>query len=191
MVRIIPCAILALIWLPLRAAAAAVNGPLPPPAGHRVDFAREIKPTFEASCIKCHARGRDHGGFSIETRDHLLKGGDTGAAVALGQSGTSYLVELVAGADSDLIMPQKGSRLTPAQVGLVRAWIDQGMSWDPSISFALPPPHNLTPRLPAIPAGSSGANPIDRFLAPYFASHGIVPAHRSGTGCLRGDFTSG
>ena len=55
---------------------------LPPPAGHRVDFAKEIKPIFESSCIKCHGHGKSEGGFKIDSRETLLKGGDSGPAIA-------------------------------------------------------------------------------------------------------------
>jgi len=58
---------------------------------------------------------------------------------------------------------------------LLRAWIDQGAVWDNSITFARLPPNNLKPRLPEIPPGSNTGNPIDRFLQPYFAAHGIEP----------------
>ena len=121
---------------------------LPPPVNHKIDFAREIKPIFEASCIKCHGRGRTKGEFSIESRDTLLKGGDSGPAIVPGKSAESRVIELVAGLDPDSVMPQKGKRLTPEQIGLLRAWIDQGAAWDPVISFAKPPPANLFPRKP-------------------------------------------
>ena len=48
-------------------------------------------------------------------------------------------------------MPKKGSRLTPEQVGLLRAWIDQGAPWDAQVTFGRVEPANLKPRLPAIP----------------------------------------
>src|SRR6266568_2621300 len=125
---------------------------LPPPANHKIDFASEIKPIFEASCIKCHGRGRTKGDLSIETRDTLLKGGESGPAMVPGKSEQSRVIELVAGLDPDSVMPQKGKRLTPEQIGLLRAWIDQGAAWDASISFAKPPPANLFPRKPELPA---------------------------------------
>ena len=105
---------------------------LPPPAGHKIHFAQEIKPILESSCIKCHGRGRTKGDFSIESRDALLKGGESGPALVPGKSAESHLIELVAGVDPDNVMPQKGKRLSPEQIGLLRAWIDQGASWDPS-----------------------------------------------------------
>src|SRR6266699_64367 len=81
---------------------------LPPPANHKIDFAKEIKPILEASCIKCHGRGRTKGDLSIESRETLLKGGESGPAVVPGKSEGSRVIELVAGLDPDSVMPQKG-----------------------------------------------------------------------------------
>ncbi len=149
---------------------------LPPPAARTVLFRDDIKPLLEASCIKCHGRGRDKGGLQIDTRATLLHGGDSGPAVVPGKSQESLLIALVAGADSDNVMPQKGSRLTPGQVGLLRAWIDQGMPWDDNITFARPAPLNLVPHQPAIQVSdSSEANPIDQILQSYFAKTDFHP----------------
>src|SRR6266498_2938737 len=149
---------------------------LPPPSNHKIDFAKEIKPIFEASCIKCHGRGRTKGDLSIESRDTLLKGGESGPAIVPGKSEESRVIELVAGLDADSVMPQKGRRLTPEQIGLLRAWIDQGASWDAGISFAKPPPANLFPRKPELPAARKGiVNPIDRILRPYYEANGLDP----------------
>jgi len=81
---------------------------LPAPADHKIDFAKEIKPIFEASCIKCHGRGRTKGDLSIANRESVLKGGETGPAIVPGKSEESLLIELVAGVDPDNVMPQKG-----------------------------------------------------------------------------------
>ena len=145
---------------------------LPSPVEHKVSFAREISPLLEKSCTKCHGKGKDKGGFSIETREKLLAGGDSGTAVVIGKSADSYLVKLVSGIDPDNVMPQKGSRLTQEQVGLVRAWIDQGLQWEEGATFAKAPVMNLTPRRPELP-GDEGGHPVDRILAPYFAELGV------------------
>jgi len=149
---------------------------LPAPASGSIDFNRDIKPIFEASCVKCHGRGKDKGGFRLDTREAFLQGGENGVVAAAGRSAESYLIELVSGLDPDNVMPVKGSKLTAKQVGLLRAWIDQGMSWDAGITFAKPPPVNLYPRQPELPPARRGLeNPIDRFLEPYFAQHKIKP----------------
>src|SRR5258708_21279984 len=67
---------------------------LSPPANHKIDFAKEIRPIFEASCIKCHGRGRTKGDLSIESRDTLLKGGESGPAIVSGRSEESRVIEL-------------------------------------------------------------------------------------------------
>ena len=150
---------------------------LPPAADRPIDFARDVKPILQVSCVRCHARGRDRGGFSIETRERLLAGGDSGDAVVPGDSARSRLIALVAGLEPDVVMPQKGSRLTRDQIGVLRAWIDQGATWDPAVSFAKAPPRNLARREPALPAESAGArNPVDRLLVSYFADHALTPA---------------
>ncbi len=149
---------------------------IPAPESDKVDFSRDIKPIFEASCIKCHGKGKKKGGFALDDKETLLKGGDSGPAVVVGKSAESYLIELVSGIDPDEVMPQKGSRLTPHQISLLRAWIDQGLSWDANINFAKGPPINLNPRNPTIPEAPKRArmgNPIDRFVSLYFATNHI------------------
>ncbi len=75
----------------------ATAADLPPAAERTVDFVKEIKPLFEAACVKCHAKGKSKGDFSLETREAFLKGGETGPAAVPGKSAESYVVELVAG----------------------------------------------------------------------------------------------
>src|SRR5215208_4854587 len=133
---------------------------LPPPAGRTIDFVNDVKPILETSCARCHARGRTKGGFSIESRETVLKGGDNGPAIVPGSSEVSELVALVAGLDPENVMPQKGSRLTPQQIGILRAWIDQGATWAPGVSFARAAPRNLERRRPVLPgANTPGGTP--------------------------------
>src|SRR5687768_5502219 len=98
---------------------------LPAPAKQQVDFARDIQPIFEASCVQCHARGKSKGNFSIETRADFLTGGDAGAPAMAGKSAESYVIEMVSGLNPEIVMPQKGKKLSAEQVALFRAWIDQ------------------------------------------------------------------
>jgi mono/diheme cytochrome c family protein len=168
---------------------------LPPAAADQVDFARDVVPILNTSCVRCHGRGKARGGFSLETRAAMMEGGDTGDAVLPGKSGDSLLIHLVAGLDPDNVMPQKGSRLKPAQIGVLRAWIDQGAPWPDAINFAKAAPRNLHPTkrvLPPLPAGAlmashaktngsaaaafaSSTNPVDRLLAPYFEKNAVTP----------------
>jgi mono/diheme cytochrome c family protein len=150
---------------------------LPPPANGPVNFKSQIKPILEASCIRCHGRGRSHGGLKIDSRLSLLKGGDSGPAAMAGHSANSYIIELVSGLNPDEVMPKKGKKLTPEEVGVLRAWIDEGLPWDPEISFAPVAPQNLVPRSPKMPAAHHESNPVDRFTDVYFQQHHVEPLH--------------
>lgn len=154
----------------LLASLPVIAAEIPVPAARPVDFTKDIQPLLEAACVKCHAKGKSKGGFSIESREALLSGGDTGPSAEIGKSAESLLIKLVASNDPDEQMPKKGKKWTPEQIGLVRAWIDQGANWPVGVSFTKPAPHNLEPRVVQAPAGIG--NPIDRILLPYFAAHG-------------------
>src|SRR5215212_3227966 len=162
------------MFLLLAAGLSAAAPSLPPPAQRQISFSTDIKPLFEAACINCHAKGKNKGGFSLETRESFLKGGETGPAAIPGKSDQSLVVKLVAGLDPDLVMPKKGTKWTPAQVSLLRAWIDQGLPWDQNINFKKPEPANLRPRKVQLPDGPQ-SHPIDRLLGQYFAQHNINP----------------
>ena len=146
---------------------------LPPAVGRTVDFRKDVQPLLEASCVKCHGRGKANGDWKLDTRETFLQPAESGPAVVVGNSAQSYFIHLVAGTDPDSVMPKKGTQLTPEQVGILRAWVDQGLRWDPQVSFAQPPPNNLKPRRPELPAGRS-AHPVDRFLDAYFSRHGAA-----------------
>jgi mono/diheme cytochrome c family protein len=148
---------------------------LPPAAGHTVDFAQEIHPLLEARCASCHADGSAKGGFSIDSRDSLLKGSESGPVVVEGKSAESRLVSIVAGLDPDVVMPPKGARLNETEVGLLRAWIDQGLPWTLEASAGEKWEAPLAPRRPKVPAGTA-EHPVDRFMEAYFAAHGVTPS---------------
>jgi hypothetical protein len=104
---------------------------LPPPASAQVDFDRDIKPLFESRCYRCHGPERPKSQFSLISRDAALKGGEHGVDIVPGQSAKSPLIYYVARLVEDMEMPPqgKGDPLTQEQVGLLRAWIDQGVKW--------------------------------------------------------------
>jgi predicted CXXCH cytochrome family protein len=115
------------------AGAAEVNQRLLPPSAQvKVDFARDIKPMFEARCNSCHGPERSKSKFRLDNRESALRGGENGIAILPGQSSKSPIIYYVAGIIRDLEMPPpgKGDPLTAEEIGLLRAWIDQGAAWE-------------------------------------------------------------
>lgn len=149
---------------------------LPPAAHRKVDFRSDVVPILLSRCARCHTESAARGGFRMDTRETFLSGGDSGKVVIAGHSDQSYLVELVAGMEPERVMPAQGPRLTAAQIGLLRAWIDQGLAWEEGFSFAAGRRSELAPRRPGIPGDSSAgpkSNPIDRILSSYFTEHAV------------------
>lgn len=153
--------------------AGAAERELPAAASKKIDFAKDIKPILEASCVKCHADGKRKGGFSIDHIHSLLAGGESGPAVKKGKSADSLLIELVLGNDPDTRMPNKGKILTLEQVALLRAWIDQGVAWEKGFTFATFRDAPVEPREVELPEGPE-ANPIDRLLGAYFKKTNVA-----------------
>ncbi len=148
---------------------------IPPAVDRKVDFEKDVAPILQTSCMQCHANGKYEADLSIESREKLLTGGGTGPAIVLGKSADSLLIQLVSGVEPDSIMPKKGKRLTPEQIGILRAWIDQDATWPKGYVLHdanKPIPAKLEPRNVPVPAASGDlTNPIDRLLAPYLESH--------------------
>jgi len=104
---------------------------LPPPAESQVDFARDIKPILDNSCVRCHGPDRQRSKFRLDNSDSALKGGAQGVDIIPGDSAHSRLIHYVSRLVPEMEMPpiDKGDLLTSKQVALLRAWIDQGVAW--------------------------------------------------------------
>jgi hypothetical protein len=146
----------ALTFATFSAMAAPLPDPskLPPVAKQEgVTFEKDIHPMFEDFCVRCHGDQRPKGGLQLSTLEGVMKGSKDGKVVVAGQSEKSPLVFAVAEINGKIAMPPKpraprpgapgaaaGTNapaapaapahpwkpLTPEQVGLIRAWIDQG-----------------------------------------------------------------
>jgi Planctomycete cytochrome C len=113
-------------------AAETNSAPLPPPATTNIVFDRDIRPILETSCLRCHGGAKPKSHFRLDDRAAALDGGDDSTEdIVPGHSDRSDLIRYVAGLDKDIHMPPsgKGPPLTPRQLSLLRAWIDEGVNW--------------------------------------------------------------
>jgi len=115
---------------------------LPPPANIKINFDRDIRPILAENCLRCHGPPKPRSHFRLDYRDGALAGGDNNTNdIVPGSSGDSLLIAYVARQVPDMEMPPagRGGPLTPQQIGLLRAWIDQGANWsvtNPPLSSA-------------------------------------------------------
>jgi len=106
---------------------------LPPASSKKgVSFDQDIKPILQKSCAECHQGPRAKGKLHLDSREGVLKGGEgKEPAVVPGKSAESYVVLNAADLVHEMEMPPVKKRdmfpaLTKDQIGLLRAWIDQG-----------------------------------------------------------------
>jgi hypothetical protein len=117
---------------PALSAAELQTNQLPAAASVKINFDRDIRPILQTTCLRCHGPEQPKSHFRLDNRDSALKGGnENDDDIVPGDSAKSMLIHYVARQVPDLEMPPagKGNPLTPEQVGLLRAWIDQGASW--------------------------------------------------------------
>jgi mono/diheme cytochrome c family protein len=140
----INCGVLLATLLPpvVRGATNATNtaGPLPPAANAVIDFDRDVKPIFESTCFRCHGPEKPKARFRLDNRESALKGGENNRDdIVPGDGAKSKLIHYVARVVEDMEMPPpgKGEPLTPEQISLLRAWIDQGAKWSPGSETAV------------------------------------------------------
>ena len=98
---------------------------------HRAFFEKKIRPILIEHCYECHSSGPDakiKAGLSVESREDLIKGGDTGPSIVPGKPGDSLFMETLRGDDPDLLMPpeKSGGKLPDAVIADFAKWIKMG-----------------------------------------------------------------
>ena len=109
---------------------------LPLPVPRKVDFTADVYPIFKESCLSCHGPDKQKGKYRMDTKEGAFKvTEDHGPAIQAGKSEESAIIHMVCGLIDEMLMPPpsdkpgQSEKLTAAQVGILRAWIDQGAEW--------------------------------------------------------------
>ena len=90
-------------------------------------FEKQIRPLLIEHCLKCHGPDKQEGGLNLATRESLVKGGDSGAAIVAGKPAASLLMEAVEYL-SEPKMPPSG-KLPAEKIAQLRRWIETGAAW--------------------------------------------------------------
>ena len=96
-----------------------------------VDFARDIQPILENHCYGCHGPDKHKSGLRLDRKTDALAGGDSGVAIVPRDSAKSPLYAHISGGEPDALMPPESENkpLSPQQIALIKAWIDEGAVW--------------------------------------------------------------
>jgi Protein of unknown function (DUF1553)/Protein of unknown function (DUF1549)/Planctomycete cytochrome C len=143
----------------------------------KVDFNREVRPILAKNCFACH--GQDEAkrakGLRLDVRESAIKPLKSGeAAIVPGDPDSSELIARLTEEDETLRMPPKktGNRLAPAEVDILRRWIEQGAGY--ARHWALIPPESLS--LPAVRDRSWPLTGIDHWILSRLEQEGLKPS---------------
>jgi hypothetical protein len=93
-------------------------------------FEEKVRPILSEHCYKCHshANGKARGELTLDTRDGMLKGGESGKVIVPGKPEQSSLIRAVSYTDSDLQMPppKDGGKLSGEQIRILTEWVKMG-----------------------------------------------------------------
>ncbi|MFK7778141.1 MAG: hypothetical protein QM501_08475, partial [Gimesia sp.] len=85
-----------------------------------VDYLKQIKPIFAEKCYACHSALKQESELRLETRDLMLRGGDTDTAIVPGKIDESLLLQrVIAKSDEQMPPPGEGSRLSNHEIELI------------------------------------------------------------------------
>jgi hypothetical protein len=181
------------LWLALSLVAGRSSGlRAAPPDGRDARgvefFESKIRPLLANTCYQCHSRQskKVKGGLLLDSREGLLKGGDSGPILVAGDPDQSLLIKAVRYKDEDLRMPPDGKKLTGAQVADLEAWVKMGaplpgagvqedkITASARTHWAFQPVKR--PTIPTVKDQRWLQSPVDAFILAKLEPNGMRPA---------------
>ena len=154
-------------------------------------FEQHIRPVLVNECYECHSAQSDSvmGGLRVDTREHLLQGGESGAAIEPGNADDSLLVSALK--HESFEMPPEG-KLDDQTIRNFEAWIRMGApdprtGSDPKSSPSAQrasEPHwafepILNPPVPSVKNKDWPQSPIDQFVLKSMEDKGLEPVREA------------
>ena len=153
-------------------------------------FEKKIRPVLIKSCYECHSAEAEKlkAGFALDSRDALLKGGDSGAAVVPGKPEASLLITSLSHADEDLKMPpaKHGGKLSDSVIADFTEWVNRGVPMPATNTVATN--EKMEARLahwafqtvkdapaPAVKNTAWPRSEVDRFVLAELEAKGLAP----------------
>ena len=155
-------------------------------------FEKEVRPILVNRCFECHSGGArtPKGGLRLDSREAILKGGDTGVAVLLDDPAKSLLVSAINYGDLYQMPPK--SKLPAGEIAVLTKWVGMGLPWSKETSSVAGTvkPFDLAARAaehwcwkpvkdsdpPTIIQKDWPVSPVDRFILAKLESKGLSPA---------------
>src|SRR5262245_38289475 len=140
----------------------------------RVNFSRDVLPILSENCFVCHGPDPNNrkADLRLDTKEGALRTKDP--IIVPGKSGESELILRVTSDDDEERMPPPKSnrQITPAQIDLLKRWIEEGAVWGKHWAYESP----QRPPVPVVKNAGWPINPIDRFVLARLEQEGLSPS---------------
>ncbi|HET8548537.1 MAG TPA: PSD1 and planctomycete cytochrome C domain-containing protein [Bryobacteraceae bacterium] len=159
-------------------------------ADQREDFETRVRPLLATKCWGCHGPSA-MGGLRLDSREAMLKGGNSGPAVIPAKAAESLLVRAITHQHERLRMPPPG-KLPENEIEALIKWIDAGAYWPAetkavSGKFVITPAQRAfwafqpvkAPLVPQVRATGWPRNAIDRFVLARLEKEGLRPVRQA------------
>ncbi len=146
-------------------------------------FENSVRPLLVSACGDCHGAKKQWGGLRVDSREALLKGGDTSPAIVPGKPDASLLIAAVRRSD-EIAMPPE-SPLKPEQIAILEKWVQLGAPWPeetttntphqrPEDHWAFKPISRPVP--PQVMRTDWPQTPLDQFILSKLEQAGLCPS---------------
>ena len=155
-------------------------------------FEKQVRPLLVEHCQKCHGATKPKGELRLDSREALLKGGDTGPALVPGKPDESEIIKALRYDPEGYQMPPDG-KLPPETVAVFVKWVEMGAPWPASAAgtpdrlaatgaeefarraerWSFQPLQRVAP--PVVKNRDWARTPIDRFLLAKLEEAGLAP----------------
>jgi uncharacterized protein DUF1553/uncharacterized protein DUF1549/cytochrome c len=132
----------------------------------------EVRAIFEKSCYACHGEKLQSASLRLDTKPQK--------AIVPGDSAASALYQRVTAKDDQTRMPMGGKPLDPAQIAIIKSWIDQGAAWPEAVTqtttkhWAFIPP--VRAAVPTVKNSAGVRNPVDNFILAKLDAEKLQPS---------------
>ncbi len=104
--------------------------PQPPSGG--IDFARDVRPILQRSCVECHGAALAEADLRLDLRERFLSGGASGRVAVPGTPARAFSTSESSLPTPRVRMPWYQEPLAAGEIDILRRWIDEGASWPAS-----------------------------------------------------------
>ncbi len=157
-------------------------------------FEKQVRPILVEHCFECHSgrASEPKGGLRLDSREAILRGGDTGAAAVPGKPNESLLIDAINYGDLYQMPPK--SKLPESKIQALTRWVALGLPWpeDSRAGTSAPaseadlrreqhwawqPVQNVV--VPPVADSLWPREPIDCFILSGLESKGLRPAREA------------